>query len=45
MRKLGISGSAVRPNLNDSPDWQRELAKLQQKYESRLMALRILLQQ
>jgi hypothetical protein len=45
MRELGISGSAVRSNPNENPDWQQELANVRQKHESRLMALRISLQQ
>jgi len=45
MRELGISGSAMRPNLNENPDWQQELAQIRQKYKSRVTALRISLQQ
>jgi hypothetical protein len=45
LQKLGISGSAVRPNLNENPDWQKELTRIRQKYESRLTALRSTLQQ
>jgi hypothetical protein len=40
MADLGISGSAVRPNLNENEDWQEELGKLRQPYESKLEALR-----
>jgi hypothetical protein len=39
MRALGIKGSAVRPNLNENPDWQRELVKIRKKYESKLTSL------
>jgi hypothetical protein len=39
MRALGIKGSAVRANLNENPDWQRELIKIRQKYESKLTSL------
>jgi hypothetical protein len=40
MRELGISGAAVRPNLNENEAWQNELGKLRQAYESRLSVLR-----
>jgi len=39
LRSLGISGSAVKPNLNENESWQRELAGIRQTYESRLADL------
>jgi hypothetical protein len=40
MQKLGISGSAVRLNLNENKEWQREMKSIRQKYDSKLNALR-----
>ena len=38
--ELWISGSAVRPNLDGSADWQRELTGIQSAYETRLNKVR-----
>jgi len=40
LQKLGISGSAVKPNLEESKNWQQELAGLKLIYESRLNKLK-----
>jgi hypothetical protein len=42
---LGISGSAVTPNLNENEDWQKELARMRRTCETRLKALRSELQE
>jgi hypothetical protein len=42
---LGISGSAVTPNLNENEDWQKELARMRQTCETWLKALRSELQE
>ena len=34
--KLGISGSAVRPNLNENPQWKTELRRIQDSYATKL---------
>lgn len=36
MEKLGISGSAVRPNLNEYPRWKTELCRIQDSYAPKL---------
>ena len=36
LRELGISGSAVRPRLEDSEDWHQESRRIQSEYDSRL---------
>jgi hypothetical protein len=36
LRDLGISGSALRPNLNADQHWQQKLGKIRQAYEPRL---------
>ncbi len=40
MKGLGISGSAVRPNLAENEPWQKELAGIRQVFEPRLVGLR-----
>jgi len=40
LRGLGISGSAVRPNLSESEDWQQELARIESEYSQRLGDIR-----
>ena len=40
MAKLGISGSAIRPNLNENGEWQKELERMHRSYESELEAVR-----
>ena len=40
MRELGISGSAVRPNLNENEEWQRAVSEMRQAYEPKLDKLR-----
>ena len=37
---LGISGSAVKPNLEESQAWQAELKRIQSEYDSRISKLR-----
>jgi len=44
MKELGISGSAVRPNLNENDRWKEALAAMQQAYEPKLEALRAMLE-
>ncbi len=36
LRRLGISGSAVRPNLEESGAWQEELKRIRSGYDSRI---------
>jgi hypothetical protein len=38
--ELGIAGSAVKPNLEEYEEWQKELAGMRQTCETRLKALR-----
>jgi hypothetical protein len=45
MNELGISGSAVRPNLNENDRWKEALAAMQQAYEPKLEELRAMLEQ
>jgi hypothetical protein len=40
MKSFGISGSAVRPNIIENEQWQKELAAIQQSYEPRLSGMR-----
>jgi hypothetical protein len=40
LESLGISGSAVEPNLDENPEWLEELAAIRQSYESSLEQLR-----
>jgi hypothetical protein len=40
MGKLGISGSAPQPNLNENGEWQQELKRMLQSYESELETIR-----
>ncbi len=37
---LGISGSAVQPNLDQDENWQRESARMREAYEPRVADLR-----
>jgi hypothetical protein len=39
-QKLGISGSAVKPNLEESQTWQEELKRIQSEYDSRISKLK-----
>lgn len=41
----GISGSAVRPNLEQNENWRRELIRIQEAYQPRLAELREVLLQ
>lgn len=38
--KLGITGSAVRPNLNEDPHWKEQLREIQNLFETRLTQIR-----
>ena len=40
LRERWISGTAVRPNPDESADWQRELAGVQSEYDARLGRLK-----
>jgi DNA-directed RNA polymerase specialized sigma54-like protein len=40
LESLGISGSALEPNLNENADWLEELAGIRQSYESGMEKLR-----
>jgi len=40
LRKLWIAGSAVKPNLEESKDWQEEQGRIQSEYDSRINRLR-----
>jgi hypothetical protein len=40
LKELGISGTAVRPNLNENEKWRDESAEIRRAYESRLAVLR-----
>jgi len=39
LEKLGISGSAIRPNVRANEDWQQERDKIQRGYDLRLSKL------
>jgi hypothetical protein len=39
-QQLGISGSAVKPNLEESRTWQEELKRIQSEYNSRISKLK-----
>jgi methionyl-tRNA synthetase len=39
LRKKGVSGSAVKPNLNRIPEWGQSLNDLSQRYQERLKAM------
>lgn len=43
IRELGISGTAVRPNLDQNETWKQELIRIQKAYEPRLANLREML--
>ena len=36
LRRLGISGSAIRHNLKGKRDWQQEQSRIRQAYDIRL---------
>ena len=36
IKKLGISGSAIRPNLNENEQWEQELNEARKAYEPKL---------
>jgi hypothetical protein len=40
IRNLGISGSAVRPNMLESEEWKEELSRIRQTFEPRLGNIR-----
>ncbi len=40
LKALGISGSAIRPNLNENEQWKQELERLRQSFEPKLEQLR-----
>ncbi len=40
LRKLGISGSAIIPNLREREDWQQEESRIKREYDLRLDNLR-----
>ena len=40
LEQLGISGSAVKPNLEESQTWQEELKQIQSEYDSRISKLK-----
>jgi hypothetical protein len=40
IRNLGISGSAVRPNMLESEEWKKELSRIRQTFEPRLENIR-----
>ena len=40
LRGLWVSGSAVKPNLEESEDWGQELRRIQSEYDSRINKLR-----
>ena len=40
LRRLGISGSAVRPNVAASEEWQQELASIESGYRERIESIR-----
>jgi predicted component of type VI protein secretion system len=42
---LGISGSAVRINMNENETWKQELNRIRESYEPRLKKLRNMLTQ
>jgi hypothetical protein len=39
-QKLGISGSAVKPNLEESQTWQAELKRIQSEYDPKISELK-----
>lgn len=45
LEKLGVSGSAIRPNLREREEWRQELGKIRQAYDLRLDRLRTRLMQ
>jgi hypothetical protein len=45
LRRLGISGSAIRPNVGEREEWQQERSRIEQEYNSRLDKLRKILMQ
>lgn len=40
LRELSISGSAIKPNLEENEDWQHELKQIQLVYEPKIRQLR-----
>jgi hypothetical protein len=40
LRGLGISGAAVRPNIEESEQWKEELSRIRQSFEPELEQLR-----
>jgi len=40
LQQLGISGSAVKPNLEENQTWQEELKRIQSEYDSKISKLK-----
>ncbi len=40
LQQIGISGSAVKPNLEESQTWQTEFKRIQSEYDSRISKLK-----
>lgn len=40
LKQFGISGSAVKPNLEESQTWQVELKKIRSEYDSKIIKLK-----
>jgi TRAP-type C4-dicarboxylate transport system substrate-binding protein len=40
LKKLGISGSAIRPNVKENQDWQQVQSKIRQSYDVKVNKLR-----
>jgi hypothetical protein len=40
LQRLSISGSALKPNLEESQAWQEELKRIQSEYASRVNKLK-----
>ena len=43
-QEIGITGSAILPNLKESPEWQQRQDKLQQEFHTKLSQVREMLQ-
>jgi hypothetical protein len=43
LHALGISGSAIRANLNENAQWKEELSRIRQSFEPKLAQLRTVL--
>jgi len=40
LKKLGITGSAIRPNVKENQDWQQMQSKIRQSYDVKVNKLR-----